>query len=139
MYLAEGVPAADKEATLFALVGVGEEIDPVAHSDVVQRWVEGEAELVVAFGGDGGDSLVFADVGEAIDGFFQLLFIHVVDADDAVDGGIGELLDIVFTRDRLVIEIKDNGSKERQQEDCCHGAIGLGAVRRRASRSPGAW
>ena len=71
--------------------------------------------MVVAFRSDGGDSLVFADVGKAINGFFQLLFIHVVDADDAVDGGIGELLDIVFTRVCLVIKIKDDDGKECQQ------------------------
>ena len=67
---------------LFALVGVGEEIDPVAHSDVVQRRLEGETELVVAFGGDGCDFLVVADVGETINVFFQLLwkklFFHKV-------------------------------------------------------------
>ena len=111
MYLTERIPAVDFVMCILFFVGVDEKVDPIAHADVVQRWVESETELLVAFRSDGGDFVV-ADVGEAINGFFQLLFVHVVDADDAVDRGAGDLLDIVFTRVGLLIKIEDDDGKE---------------------------
>ena len=46
--------------------------------------------------------------------FFQLGHVHVIDSDDAIDGGVGEFLKIVLTRVGLLIKIEDDDGKEGQ-------------------------
>ena len=83
-HITEGVPAINFVAFLFFLVGVDEEIDPVAEGYVVGFRCECQEEPV-AVGFNGGDFLL-ADVGEVFVGFLQGLFVYVVDSDDALSG-----------------------------------------------------
>ena len=81
-HITEGVPAIYFVAFLFFLVGVDEEIDPVAEGYVVGLGGECQAETAI-FCFNGGNFLL-ADVGEVFVGFLQGLFVYVVDSDDAL-------------------------------------------------------
>ena len=97
---------------LLFLIGVDEEVDPIAHVDIIESRWKSEKELMVVL-------LVYAKllvgilkVVETLYCFFQLGLVHVIDSDDAIDGGVGELLEIVLVRVGLLIKIEDDDGKE---------------------------
>ncbi len=114
LYLTKGVPAVGLVTCFLFFIGVDEEVDPIAHVDIIESRWKSEKELMVVL-------LVYAKllvgilkVVETLYCFFQLCLVHVIDSDDTIDGGVGELLKIVLTRVGFLIKIEDDDGKEGQ-------------------------
>lgn len=95
--LAEGVPAAYQETVLAGLVGMDEEVDPVAEGRVVDVGAEGEGGGVAVdvHQGTFGVGAVGVLGYHVVDGLLQQSLLHAVDLDEACAGGKG-LFDEAF-------------------------------------------